>query len=149
MAEVSDSPRVRAAYDAYRSASSRNATCRDRRGIRGPGHDRRIAIASAPCSFGVDEVVVDDAWMPVPDEMLDWMLGIGYVGTEMGPPGFLGAGRAARDRLDRRGLQLVGAFLPRHLSRAARAPADRDWLRCSCAPSRRNARRLTAVRCPV
>ena len=88
-----------------------------------------LRIASAPCSFGVDEVVVDDAWMPVPDEMLDWMLGIGYAGTELGPPGYLGAGRAARDRLERRGLQLVGAFLPGHFSRAEQAPADRDWLR--------------------
>ena len=88
-----------------------------------------LPIASAPCSFGVDEVVTDDAWMPSPDEMLDWMLGIGYAGTELGPPGYMGAGSAARERLDRRGLQLVGAFLPGHFSRADRAPADRDWLR--------------------
>ena len=88
-----------------------------------------LSIASAPCSFGVDEVVTDDAWMPGPDEMLDWMLGIGYAGTELGPPAYLGAGAAARDRLDRRALRLVGAFLPGHFSRADRAPADRDWLR--------------------
>ncbi len=88
-----------------------------------------LSIASAPCSFGVDEVVRDDAWMPTPDEMLDWMLGIGYAGTELGPPGYLGAGDAARERLDRRGLQLVGAFLPGHFSRADRAAADREWLR--------------------
>ncbi len=80
-----------------------------------------LSIASAPCSFGVDEVVRDDAWMPTPDEMLDWMLGIGYAGTELGPPGYLGAGAAARERLDRRGLQLIGAFLPGHFSRADRA----------------------------
>lgn len=86
-------------------------------------------VASAPCSFGVDEVVADDAWMPGPDEMLDWMLGIGYGGTELGAPGFLGTGAAARERLDRRGLALVGAFMPQHLSRADRAAADRDWLR--------------------
>lgn len=89
----------------------------------------KMPIASAPCSFGVDEVMQDDSWMPQPDEMLDWMLGIGYVGTEMGPPGFLGAGAAARERLERRGLQMVGAFLPQHFSRADRAAADRDWLR--------------------
>ncbi len=89
----------------------------------------RMRIANAPCSFGVDEVLKDDAWMPGPDEMLDWMLGIGYLGTELGPPGFLGAGAAARERLERRGLALVGAFLPQHFSRADRAPADREWLR--------------------
>jgi inosose dehydratase len=88
-----------------------------------------IRIASAPCSFGVDEVVADDAWMPGPDEMLDWMLGIGYAGTELGAPGFLGRGTAARERLDQRGLALVGAFLPQHFSRAEQAAADREWLR--------------------
>ena len=51
-----------------------------------------VRIASAPCSYGVDEVMVDDAWMPGPDEMLDWMLGSGFEGTELGPPGFLGVG---------------------------------------------------------
>jgi len=93
--------------------------------------DSRMPIASAPCSFGVDEVIVDDIWMPGPDEMLDWMLGIGYLGTELGPPDYLGAGSGAvaRERLERRGLQLVGAFLPQHFSRADRADADRDWLR--------------------
>ena len=53
-------------------------------------------IASAPCSFGVDEVVADDAWVPGPDEMLDWMLGIGYRGTELGAPGYLGTDLFAR-----------------------------------------------------
>ncbi len=77
-----------------------------------------LPIASAPCSFGVDEVVVDDAWMPGPDEMLDWMLGIGYAGTELGPPSYLGAGHAARERLDRRGLQLVGCVPARATSAA-------------------------------
>jgi inosose dehydratase len=88
-----------------------------------------MRIASAPCSFGVDEVVRDDAWMPGADEMLDWMLGIGYEGTELGPPGYLGRGAEARERLCRRGLALVGAFLPQHFSRADRAEADREWLR--------------------
>jgi inosose dehydratase len=86
-------------------------------------------IASAPCSFGVDEVVGDDAWMPGPDEMLDWMLGIGYGGTELGAPGYLGTGPEARERLERRDLALVGAFLPQHFSRADRAASDREWLR--------------------
>src|SRR5690348_7075008 len=88
-----------------------------------------MRIASAPCSYGVDEVMVDDSWIPGPDEMLDWMLGSGYQGTELGPPGFLGAGEAARERLERRGLELVGAFLPQHFSRADRAAEDRVWLR--------------------
>jgi inosose dehydratase len=89
--------------------------------------DKVLRIASAPCSYGVDEVMVDDIWMPGPDEMLDWMLGSGYLGTELGPPGFLGGGAVARDRLEKRGLQLVGAFLPQHFSRADKAPEDLEW----------------------
>jgi inosose dehydratase len=61
--------------------------------------------------------------------MLDWMLGIGYRGTELGAPGFLGTGAEARARLERRGLAQVGAFLPQHLSRDDQAAADRGWLR--------------------
>jgi inosose dehydratase len=85
-------------------------------------------VASAPCSFGVDEVVADDAWMPQPEEMLDWMAELGYAGTELGPPGFLGDGPAVRERLSRRGLALVGAFLPQHFSRHEKVAEDRAWL---------------------
>ena len=31
-------------------------------------------IASAPCSFGVDEVVADDAWVPGPTASLEKLL---------------------------------------------------------------------------
>lgn len=88
-------------------------------------------VASAPCSFGVDEVVADDAWMPEPDEMLDWMVELDYVGTELGPPGYLGDGAEVRERLSQRDLALVGAFLPQHLSRREMVTADRAWLRDS------------------
>jgi inosose dehydratase len=88
-------------------------------------------VASAPCSFGVDEVVADDAWMPEPDEMLDWMVELGYAGTELGPPGYLGDGPAVRQRLASRGLALVGAFLPQHFSRREAVAEDRAWLRDS------------------
>jgi inosose dehydratase len=89
---------------------------------------RRNPVASAPCSFGVDEVVADDAWMPEPDEMLDWMVELGFEGTELGPPGYLGDGPAVRQRLASRGLALVGAFLPQHFSRRERVVEDRAWL---------------------
>ncbi len=88
-----------------------------------------MRVASAPVSFGVDEVLMDDAWMPEPEPMLDWMADIGYVGTEMGPPGFLGDAEQVRERLTSRGLDLVGSFLPQHFSRAERAEEDRAWLR--------------------
>jgi inosose dehydratase len=88
----------------------------------------RNPVASAPCSFGVDEVVADDAWMPGPDEMLDWMVELGFVGTELGPPGYMGDGPLVRERLSSRGLALVGAFLPQHFSRRERVAEDRAWL---------------------
>ena len=87
-----------------------------------------IRVASAPVSFGVDEILVDDAWMPAPDDMLDWMVDIGFEGTELGSPGYLGDGRQVHARLTSRGLELVGAFLPQHFSRAEKADEDREWL---------------------
>jgi inosose dehydratase len=91
----------------------------------------RMPVASAPVSFGVDEIILDDAWMPAPDDMLDWMVDIGFEGTELGPPGFLGDAPRLRERLSSRGLQLVGAFLPQHFSRNEKADEDRAWLRDS------------------
>ncbi len=88
-----------------------------------------MRVASAPVSFGVDEVLVDDAWMPDPDDMLDWMVDIGFAGTELGAPGYLGDGAAVHARLSGRGLELVGAFLPQHFSRHEKADEDRAWLR--------------------
>jgi inosose dehydratase len=87
-----------------------------------------MCIASAPVSFGVDEVLVDDAWMPDPDDMLDWMVDIGFEGTELGMPGYLGDGPTVHERLSGRGLELVGAFLPQHFSRREKAEEDRRFL---------------------
>jgi inosose dehydratase len=88
-----------------------------------------IRVASAPVSFGVDEILTEDAWMPAPGDMLDWMVDIGVTGTELGPPGFLGDADEVRQRLSSRGLELVGAFLPQHFSRAEKASEDQAWLR--------------------
>jgi inosose dehydratase len=87
-----------------------------------------MRVASAPVSFGVDEIMSDDAWMPAPDEMLDWMVDIGFEGTELGTPGYLGDAGQVRARLSSRGLEFVGSFLPQHFSRAEKADADRSWL---------------------
>jgi inosose dehydratase len=90
-----------------------------------------IRVASAPVSFGVDEIIVSGAWMPRPDDMLDWMVEIGFEGTELGPRGFMGDAREVRERLTSRNLELVGAFLPQHFSRNEKAEDDRAWLRDS------------------
>jgi inosose dehydratase len=88
-----------------------------------------MRVASAPVSFGVDEIMMDDAWMPKPDEMLDWMVDIGFEGTELGSPGYLGSASEVHERLSSRGLEFVGSFMPQHFSRAEKAVDDRTWLR--------------------
>jgi inosose dehydratase len=87
-----------------------------------------LRVASAPVSFGVDEIMMDDGWMPAPDDMLDWMVDIGFEGTELGTPGFLGDAEQVHERLSSRGLEFVGSFLPQHFSRAEKADEDRAWL---------------------
>lgn len=90
----------------------------------------RVRVGSAPAAFGVDEILVDDAWMPDPEEVLDWLVELDYAGTELGPPGYLARDSAElHDRLASRGLELVGSFLPQHFSRDEKAADDRRWLR--------------------
>lgn len=88
----------------------------------------RMRVAGAPVSFGVDEIMVDDAWMPAAEDVLDWLVDIGVEGTELGPPGYLGDSAQLRERLSSRGLELVGSFLPQHFSRDESADTDRAWL---------------------
>jgi inosose dehydratase len=59
------------------------------------------------------------------------MVAIGFEGTELGPPGFMGEAAEVRRRLTSRKLELVGAFLPQHFSRDEKADEDRAWLRDS------------------
>jgi len=92
-----------------------------------------MRVANAPVSFGVDEIIVDDAWMPTPDQVLDLIAELGFEGSELGPPGWLGTGPEVCERLTARRLELVGSFLPIHFSRAERIDADLDWLRASLA----------------
>ncbi len=87
-----------------------------------------IRIASAPVSFGVDEIMHDDEWMPGPSQTLDAMRDIGYAGTELGPPGYLGTAAEVRASLTDRGLAFVGSFIPLHLDDPDRFALDLDWL---------------------
>lgn len=87
-----------------------------------------LLAGSAPVCFGVNEVLPPDAWMPEPDQIVDAIADLGYLGMELGPPGFLGDGRAVLERLRRRGLELIGSFLPMHFSRQDQFDAERDWL---------------------
>jgi inosose dehydratase len=86
--------------------------------------DATIRYASAPVSFGVDEVQVD-AWRPGPDMILDVMVDLGFTGTELGPFGYLGETPAVlRERLRSRRLSLVGSFQALRFSRPEHFEAD-------------------------
>jgi inosose dehydratase len=49
--------------------------------------------------------------VPAAERVLDAIAEAGYEGTELGPPGYLGKGPVLRERLERRGLGLAGAFV--------------------------------------
>lgn len=98
-------------------------------GVRPPRPGATIRVANAPVSFGVDELLPDDAWMPRPNEVIDLIAELDYAGTELGPPGFLGQPAAVRERLSDRRLELVGSFLPVRFSRDEGAEEDLRWLR--------------------
>jgi inosose dehydratase len=86
-------------------------------------------LAGAPISWGVCEVPGWGRQLP-PDRVLGEMAALGLRATELGPIGYLPLDAARlRDRLDRHGLSLVGAFVPLTLHRpdfdAARREAQR------------------------
>jgi inosose dehydratase len=71
-----------------------------------------IRVANAPVSYGAFERTVgilDN--VPSAETVLDAIAAAGYEGTELGPPGYLGAGDLLRNRLRERFLELVGAFV--------------------------------------
>ena len=70
-----------------------------------------VRVANAPLSYGAFEMTVGVfPNVPGPDELLAEMAAAGYDGTELGPPGYLGAGDQLRDRLERHGLALTGGW---------------------------------------
>jgi inosose dehydratase len=87
-----------------------------------------MRLASAPVSFGIFEMTADDSGLPEPEAVLDAMTAAGYVGTELGPPGYFGDGAAAAGALEQHGLALAGSFLPLRLSRAEHAAEDTAYL---------------------
>lgn len=79
-----------------------------------------IRIATAPVSWGILEV---EGWarQQTYAEVLDEMVRAGYVGTELGPYGFLPTDPAVlRAELQKRNLSLIGAFVPLPLKDPAR-----------------------------
>jgi inosose dehydratase len=74
-------------------------------------------IAAAPCSYGVFEITVDNSDLPDGRALAEAMAAEGYAGTELGPPGYFGEGRAVAELLGANGLALCGSFLPLRFSR--------------------------------
>jgi inosose dehydratase len=71
-----------------------------------------IRVANAPVSYGAFELTVGVLPnVPAPERVLDAIAAAGYEGTELGPLGYFGEGSTLRERLDGRGLALVGAFI--------------------------------------
>ena len=50
--------------------------------------------------------------VPGPERVLSAISDAGYDGTELGPPGYLGARDNLRERLEKYGLALVGGYIP-------------------------------------
>jgi inosose dehydratase len=73
----------------------------------------RIRVANAPVSWGALEIEGFNQ-KPLPyDVVLDEIAETGYAGTELGDWGFMPTDPAVlRDELERRGLELIGAFVP-------------------------------------
>ena len=72
-----------------------------------------IRIGNAPVSYGAFELTVGvSPDLPEPLGVLRAMAAAGYDGTELGPPGYLGDVLTLRERLQLRGLELVGGFVP-------------------------------------
>ena len=91
-----------------------------------------IRVANAPCSWGAlefDGLGQAASW----DRVLDEIAATGYIGTELGDWGFLPfEPDRLRDELDRRDLELLGAFVPAALWRAdAHEEAVRTALRAA------------------
>ena len=79
-----------------------------------------IRIATAPVSWGIMEMS-EFAWRRSSEDVLDEIAASGYVGTELGPYGFLPTDAAQlKQTLVKRKLSLLGAFVPLPLTDAQR-----------------------------
>ena len=86
-----------------------------------------IRVANAPVSYGAFELTVGVLPnVPGPEAVLDAIAAAGYEGTELGPPGYLGEDGVLRERLEDRGLDLAGAFVPLRFGEQEEDPAELD-----------------------
>jgi inosose dehydratase len=84
-----------------------------------------VRVANAPCSYGAFEITVGRLPnVPGADQVLAAIADAGYVGTELGPPGYLGDRTTLRDNLARHGLTLVGGWIPLRFTEPEHLDAD-------------------------
>lgn len=80
--------------------------------------EMHIRVANAPCSWGMFELTAGSKG-PDGDQVMDEIEASGYAGTELGDWGFYPTEPAALEAaLERRGLAMIGGFVPVALSRA-------------------------------
>ena len=85
----------------------------------------RPRVANAPLSYGAFEITVGtDFQVPDPEDVLGAIGDAGYVGTDLGPPGYLGEGDTLQQRLADHRLDLVGGFVPVRFSEREHWDAD-------------------------
>jgi inosose dehydratase len=83
-----------------------------------------IHIASAPVSFGVFELTAGRVDLPAGPVLAHTMAELGYVGSELGPPGYFGDGAEVAETLGAENLVLMGSFLPLRFSRREHIEED-------------------------
>lgn len=80
--------------------------------VRGGTSSANVLVANAPCSYGAFEITVGiEPNVPGPVALLDHMVEAGYIGTDLGPIGYLGQQQLLYDRLSERSLGLAGGFI--------------------------------------
>jgi inosose dehydratase len=89
-----------------------------------------VRVANAPLSYGAFEMTVGTSFpVPGPEQVLEAIAAAGYDGTDLGPPGYLGEGKLLAERVGASGLDVVGGFVPLHLSEPEHADVDAAELR--------------------
>ena len=74
---------------------------------------RKLLVGNAPCSWGTLEFAAAKGEQMPFDRMLDELAEAGYTGTELGDWGYMPTDPATlRAQLNRRGLVMLGAFVP-------------------------------------
>jgi inosose dehydratase len=87
-----------------------------------------IRVASAPVSFGVFELTAGRDDLPAGAVLARTIAELGYVGSELGPPGYFGVGAEVAETLGAEGLELMGSFLPLRFSRREQIEEDMQGL---------------------